>query len=86
MFALKGREVLCKYAIGIMVWSLLVLFPEHVSAQSPELDQAYRQGMALNKKGQYKEAIPFFQKALESGKREFGPHHKTTAKLINNLA
>ena len=72
MFALKGREVLCKCAIGIMVWSLLVLLPENVSAQSPELMQAHQQGLALNKKGQYKEAIPFFQKALELGEREFG--------------
>ena len=86
MFALKGQEVLCKCAIGIMVWSLLVLLPENVSAQYPELDQAYRQGMALHKKGQYKEAIPFFQKALELGEREFGPDHKTTAIYINNLA
>ena len=82
VFALKGREVLCKCAIGIMVWSLLVLLPENVSAQSPELDKAYRQGLALDKKGQYKEAIPFYQKALELGEREFGPHHKTTAIYI----
>ena len=48
--------------------------------------QVRRQGNDLYKKGRYQEAIPFLQKALKIGEREFGPDHETTATLINNLA
>jgi hypothetical protein len=41
--------------------------------------------LALSKKGQHKDVISFFQQALELGKREFGPDHKSTASLINDL-
>ena len=75
-----------KCLLGLIVSGLLLCSPETASAQSPELMQAYRQGQALIKSGRYKEAIPFYQKALELGVRELGPDHKTTATLINNLA
>ena len=81
-----GCNALEKCLLGLIVSGLLLCWPGTASAQSPELTRAYRQGQALQKKGRYKEAIPFYQKALEFGVREFGPDHETTATLINNLA
>ena len=36
--------------------------------------------------GRYREAIPFAEKALRIGEREFGPDHLNTAIFLNNLA
>lgn len=79
-------NALGKCVLGLIVSGLLLCSTETASAESPELMQAYRQGQALQKKGRYQEAIPFYQKALKIGELEFGPIHPTTAKLINNLA
>ena len=46
----------------------------------------YREGQALYEAGQFEQAIPAFRKALELGEREFGPDHRNTARLLNNLA
>ena len=63
VFALKGRRAFAKCALGLMVWSLLLCWPETVSAQSPELKQVYQQGQALTNNKQFKEATPFYQLA-----------------------
>ncbi len=81
-----GCNALGKCILGLIVSGFLLCSPETASAESPELMQAYRQGMAFQNKGRYQQAIPFFQKALELGVREFGPDHQTTATLLNNLA
>lgn len=57
-----------------------------VTAQSDALMQAFRQSQDLNKLGRHKEAEPFAQRALKLGEQEFGPEHRATATLVNNLA
>jgi CHAT domain-containing protein/Tfp pilus assembly protein PilF len=83
---IRGYNALGKCVLGLIVLGLLLCWPETVSAESPELLQAYRQGETLRKEGRYNEAIPFVQKALKLGEQEFGLDHKTTATLIYNLA
>ena len=56
------------------------------AAQSDELMQVYRQGVALYKAGRHSEAEPLLLKVLQMGEQEFGPEHKNTATLLNNLA
>ena len=69
-----------------IILAILWLWPASLYAQSQELMDAYRQGLALYEVGRYEEAIPFYREALELGEREFGPDHPTTAILLNNLA
>jgi len=57
-----------------------------VWAQSAELSEAFYRQNGLREQGRYAEAIPFAVKALELGQKEFGPKHKLTASLLNNLA
>ena len=65
-----GCNALGKCLLGFIAWGLLFCSPGTASAQSPELMQAHRQGQALKNTGRYKEAIPYYQKALELGVRE----------------
>ena len=61
---IRGGNALGKCLLGLIVWGLLICTPGTVSAQSPELMRAYRQGQALKNTGRYKEAIPYYQKGL----------------------
>jgi tetratricopeptide (TPR) repeat protein len=83
---IRGYNAMGKFALGLIILGLLLCWPEMVSAESPELLQAHRQGQDLESKGHYKEAIPFALKALKLGEQEFGPDHNTTSILLNNLA
>ena len=65
---------------------LAALWPALALAQSAALMDAYNRYKALYEQGRYAEAEPFAQKALELGQREFGPDHRTTGSLLNNLA
>ncbi len=65
---------------------LVALWPGLALAQSAALMDAYNQYKALNAQGRYAEAEPFARKALELGKREFGPDHPHTGSFLNNLA
>ena len=40
----------------------------------------------LHAQGRYQEALPFAEKAVRLGNKEFGPDHPTTATSLNNLA
>ena len=72
--------------VPALVVAILWLWLGGVYAQSEALTEAYEQGGALYQAGQYEQAIPFWQKALELGEREFGPEHPDIAKGLNNLA
>ena len=69
-----------------LILVILWLWPTSLHAQSEALDEANNQGRALYEAGWYKQAIPFWDKALELSEREFGPDHETTAIFLNNLA
>ena len=71
-------------AITILV--ALFLWPAAVFGQSPELMDAYDRVGELYAEGRYQEAIPFAEKALALGEREFGRDDPNTAALLNNLA
>jgi CHAT domain-containing protein len=75
-----------KAALITLLCSGLWLWPAGLYAQSDKLMQAFRQYQELNKQGRYKEAEPFAQRALELGKQELGPEHRSTAALLSNLA
>ena len=52
-----------------LVVAILWLWPAGVFAQSEALKDAFREGQALYKAGQYEQAIPFYREALELGER-----------------
>jgi len=64
----------------------LVLWPAAAHSQSREFIDADNQFKGLYAEGRYAEALPFAEKALRLGEREFGADHPTTATLLNNLA
>jgi tetratricopeptide (TPR) repeat protein len=70
----------------VVLATAALLLPTTVVAQSPELNEAYRRGMALQQAGRFGEAAAFLETALRLGETEFGPEHRTTATLLNNLA
>ena len=74
------------YVLRGIVLVLAASWPADGLAQSEALVQAYTQGLAHYQTGRYGEATPFWVKALELGKREFGPEDPTTATFFNNLA
>ena len=69
----------------LLLWSLIATQSDAL-AQSPELMSAYRQSNTLKAQGKYAEAELFAKKALDLGKKEFGPNHQSYATLLNNLA
>jgi tetratricopeptide (TPR) repeat protein/CHAT domain-containing protein len=71
--------------VGLILLSLLVGGSVTVFAQSPELLKSYQQAVAFHKKGNYKEAVSFFQKTLKRGEMEFGPDHTISADIMNSL-
>ncbi len=65
---------------------LVALWPGLALAQSAALMEAFNQYKALYAQGRYGEAERFARKAVELGKREFGPDHPNTGAFLNNLA
>jgi tetratricopeptide (TPR) repeat protein len=71
-------------AIAIVV--ALFLWPAAVFGQSPELTDAFGSYEELYDQRRYHEALPFAEKALELGIREFGANHLHVGAFLNNLA
>ena len=80
------RSVVGGCALGIALLGLLACLPNSVSAQSAELNQTIERGVALDRAGQYVEALPFYRKALDMVQREFGADHIAMADMLNGLA
>ncbi len=73
-------------SVILSLLAVLWLWPAVAHGQSPALDDAYQRYAELYAQGRYQEALPFAEKALRLGEREFGPEHPTTAIFLNNLA
>ena len=54
--------------------------------QSPAFRDAHKRAGELYAQGRHQEVLPFAEKAVRLGQREFGPDHTTTATWLNNLA
>ena len=65
---------------------LVALWPGLALAQSAALKEAFNKYQALDTQGRYAEAERFARKALELGRKEFGPDHPHTGAFLNNLA
>ncbi len=66
--------------------AVLWLWPITAYGQSPELMDAYKRAGVLYALGRYQEALPFAEKALRLGEREFGPDHPDVAQGLENYA
>jgi len=75
-----------RYLIVALLLLLATGWAVPVWAQSAELMAAFNRQKELREQGRYGDAIPFAEKALELGKKEFGSKHETTVRLLNNLA
>src|SRR5271156_2470974 len=51
-----------------------------------ELRASFGKAMALQRQGQYREALPYYQKALDLAPSVFGKDDLNTAVIQNNLA
>lgn len=70
--------------ISLIIFLLLVLSTDKLNSQTwIELNNA---GIEYYKKGSYKEAIGYFEKAVKQAEIEFGINHKNYASSISNLA
>ena len=65
---------------------VLALWPGAAHGQGDELMDAYNRVIELYAEGRYGDAVPFAEKALRLGEREFGPDHPNTATLLGWLA
>ncbi len=66
--------------------AVLWLWPITAYGQSPEFRDAYQRYAELYAQGRCQEALPFAEKALRLGEREFGFDHPYMATSLNNLA
>lgn len=70
--------------ISLIIFLLLVLSTDKLNSQTwIELNNA---GIENYKKGSYKEAIGYFEKAVKQAESEFGTNHKNYASSVSNLA
>jgi tetratricopeptide (TPR) repeat protein len=76
----------CRTRWLLVALASLFLWSGTAHGQSPELMDVHRRFGELYDQGRYQEALPFAEKALELGEREFGIDHPTTGTLLNNLA
>ena len=73
----------CLFAgVGI---SVLLLFSGISGAQSPELDEAFKQYSTLSSEGKYGEEVPFAERFLALAKTEFGETHSVYASGLTVL-
>ena len=66
--------------------ALLWFWPAVARSQSCALLDTYNRSCELSAQGRYQQARPFAEKALQLDEQEFGPDHRTTATLLNELA
>lgn len=76
----------CGIAFALL---LVLLIPPKAGAQEGDLAEAKRLNGEIRQRyatGQYQEAIPLAERALEINEKERGPEHPDTAQSLNNLA
>ncbi len=56
------------------------------NADKDEWFAAYTKGRALYEQGKYREALPYYERALALSSKVFGENHENTAYSLNSLA
>ena len=82
----EGERVMPAHRWMLSVLVALVLWAAAAHSQPPALINAYNRVSELYAQDRHQEALPFAEKALRLGEREFGPNDPATAATLNNVA